>query len=330
MKIDPAKLKPVAEFTHESPLLRCAFDAGDRFLFAGGHGRDVLAIDVASGQKTLLPGHESWVGGMSRVGELLLTSDYAGRVIAWDCGGKEPRKRWLKDAHASTIYALSAGPDGKSFATCDRDGIVRIWQAEDGKQRHELPRNEFPVYGVALHPDGKRIVTADRQPQKPRVQVWDIASGKEQRSIEVAELSGYRRVEDIEWGGIRALALSPDGTRIVACGRNGYDGQACVLVYDTESGKLQHKLALALKGGFYYSAQFHPDGFLLTAGGDVAKGEFRSWDLTRGESLTSIATAGPCHGLDVNPRGNRIIVAQSVGKRSTPESGVLSLHEWSM
>jgi YD repeat-containing protein len=178
------------------------------------------------------------------------TSDYAGRVIAWDCSGKEPRKRWLKDAHPSTIYALSAGPDGKTFATCDRDGVVRIWQAEDGKQRHELPRNEFPVYGVALHPDGKRIVTADRQPQKPRVQVWDIASGKAQRSIEVPELSGYRRVEDIEWGGIRALALSPDGSRIVACGRNGYDGQACVLVYDTESGKLQHKLAQALKGGF--------------------------------------------------------------------------------
>jgi WD40 repeat protein len=330
MKIDPAKSKPAREFKHEAPLMTCAFDAAGRFLFAGGRDRGILAIDLPSGRRTVLAGHDSWVASIVRAGESVLSADYAGRVIAWDSSGKSPVPRYSIEAHPSTIYGLSVAADGRIFATGDRDGCVRIRRTADGKLLRELPRFEFPVYGVAIYPDGERIVTADRRPRKPTIKVWAIASAEEQLSIEVAELSGYRRVEDIEWGGIRALALSPDGSQIVACGRNGYDGQACAMVYDAGDGKLRHKLAQALKGGFYYSAKYHPQGFLLTAGGDIAKGEFRSWDLNQGTSISFVATAGPCHGLDIHPDGMRLAVAQAVGKGSTPESGLLSVHEWSV
>ena len=329
MNIDPTQLKLVSEFKHETPLLSCAVDAQGRFLIAGGRDRKLLAIDLASSQMHPLVGHDSWVGVMTRIGDGVLTGDYAGRVIAWDVHDKIPQPRWTIEAHPCSIYGLSASADGKTFATGDRDGRVRIWQTVDGKQLRELPRIEFPVYGVALHPDGERIVTADRQPQKPRVKVWHLASGQEQRSIDVAELSGYRRVEDIEWGGIRALAVSSDGNQLVACGRNGYDGQACAMIYEANSGKLQHKLALELKGGFYYSAQFHPQGFLMTAGGDLAKGEIRCWDPSTGKSLANLATSGPSFALDIHPQGTRVAVAQAIGKRSAPESGLLAIFEWS-
>jgi WD40 repeat protein len=327
--MNPVHFKPAAEFAHEAPLMSCAFDAGGRFIFAGGRDRSVLAINLDSAKKSLLLGHNSWVGTMARAGDVVLTADFAGRVIAWDSGGQEPKPRWTIDAHPCTIYGLSVSVDGKTFATGDRDGLVRIWRTDDGKMVHELPRIEFPVYGVALHPDGRRIATADRQPQKPRVQVWDIASGKQLLSIDAAELSGYRRVEDIEWGGIRALALSPNGTQLIACGRNGYDGQACAMLYETDGGKLQQKLAISLKGGFYYSAKFHPQGFLMTAGGDIAKGELRCWDLSQNESIASVAGTGPCLGLDVHPDGSGVAVAQAVGKKSAPESGLLSIYELS-
>jgi len=321
MKIDPADLTLVSEFAHDSPLMSCAFDAAGRFILAGGRDRGLLAIDMASAKTTTLDGHESWIGATARAGDVVLTADFAGRVIAWDCATKQPNSRWTIEAHPCTIYGLSAAADERTFATGDRDGAVCIWRTSDGKRLYELPRNEFPIYGVALHPDGKRIVTADRQPQKPRIQIWEIASGKELLSIEVAELSGYRSVEDIEWGGIRALAISPDGDQIIACGRNGYDGQACVVVYDTNGGKIRHKLATALKGGFYYSAKFHPQGFLLTAGGDLAKGELRGWDVKKGESLFNVLTSGPCLGLDVHPLGNRVAVAKAGDKK-------LSVYEW--
>jgi WD40 repeat protein len=322
MTVDPASSKLQAEHKHSAPLLCCAYAPNGRFLFAGGRDRGLVLMDTESNQLTLLEGHESWVSQLASAGsEVVLSADFVGRLIAWDCAGPQPKPKWSIPAHPSAILGLSVSADGKTFATGDREGCVRIWETASGKQLHEMPRAEFPIYGVALPPDGQRLITADRQPQKPRIKVWEVAANKELLAIEVPELSGYRRVEDIEWGGIRGLALSPDGQQIVACGRAGYDGQACALVYGTDDGKLQRKLSLALKGGFYYSAKFHPQGFLMTAGGDLAKGEVRFWNTQQDQSLADLATPSPCMGFDIHPAGQQFAVALLDGKAQVYEWG---------
>ena len=159
--------------------------------------------------------------------ELVLTADFAGTVIAWDCTGDGPQQRWKIAAHASSIYALAASHNGKLFATGDRDGAVRIWQTSDGRQLHELNVQGHPVYALAFHPDGQRLISADRQPKKPRLKAWDFAKATELLNIDVPQLSAYRRYEDIEWGGIRGVTISADGKTIVACGSNEYSGPAC-------------------------------------------------------------------------------------------------------
>lgn len=328
MTIDPASSKLAIEHKHSAPLLCCAYDRRGRFLFAGARDRSLLLVEIESNQSSTLAGHESWVNQLAAAGDGVLSADFAGQVIAWDCTGTQPTPKWNIPAHPSTILGLSVDADGSTFATGDREGCVRIWQASDGKQLHELPRAEYPVYGVAFHPDGRRLITADRQPQKPRIKVWDFKAGKELLAIEVAELSGYRRVEDIEWGGIRGLALSPDGQQIIACGRAGYDGQACALVYGTDDGKLQRKLSLALKGGFYYSAKFHPQGFLMTAGGDIAKGEVRFWNTQQDQSVADLPTPGPCMGVDIHPQGQAFAVALALGKGSSADSGAVHIYDW--
>jgi len=328
MPVQPARTKLVIEHKHDTPLMSCVFDPKGKFLFAGGRGQGVACIELATGKMGTLSGHESWVGEMARAADdLVLTADYAGRVIAWDCTGDQPKQRWQIEAHPSTIRALAVSADGQSFATGDRDGAVRIWQARDGKRSHELPKNEHPIYGLAFHPDGKRIVSADRQPQKPQIKVWDIASGAEALKIEVPELSGYRRVEDIEWGGIRGLTVSPDGALIVACGRGGHDGPATAMIFDSTTGKLSRRLASSMNG-FYYPSRFHAEGFLMTAGGDVAKGEFRAWNVQQDASLSITATVGPCTALDIHPDGTRFAVTLAIGKSSYPDSGVLAIREW--
>ena len=328
MPVNPAKTKLIIEHKHEVPLMSCVFSPNGKHLLAGGRDSGVVCVEVASGKKTMLTGHESWVGDMARAcDDLVLTSDYVGGVIAWDCSGELPTLRWKIAAHPSTIRALAVSADGKTFVTGDRDGTVRLWQSSDGKMMREFPKNEHPIYGLALHPDGKRIITADRRPQKPTIQVWDIASGKELLKIEVPELSGYRRVEDIEWGGIRSLTLSPDGSLIMACGRAGYDGPASMLLYETASGKLHRKLSSTLKG-FCYSARCHRDGFVMAASGEIAKGEFRTWKTDQDKSLADTVTAGPCTALDIHPDSTRFAVTQAIGKSSYPESGVLAIYEW--
>jgi WD40 repeat protein len=226
-----------------------------------------------------------------------------------------------------TIYALAASLDGKLFATGDRDGNIRVWQASDGKRLHEMQVDGLPVYGLAFHPDGQRLISADRQPKKPRLKVWEFATGKEQRNIDVPQLSTYRRVEDIEWGGIRGMTISPDGNTLVACGSHEYSGPACALLFDLATGELKRKLTSTLKG-FYYSAPFHAQGFLLTAGGDIGKGKLRTWDPSQDESIANINTPGPCTSLDIHPGGASYVLTQMVGKSSYPDSGSLTLHDW--
>jgi hypothetical protein len=68
---------------------------------------------------------------------------------------------------------------------------------------------------------------------------------------------------------------------------------------------------------------------LLTVGGDVGKGEFRDWDPDKDESLATVATPGPCTAIDVHPDGRRCVVAQMIGKGSYPDSGTLTMFEWS-
>lgn len=328
MPVDPTKTRLIIEHKHEVPLMSCVFSPNGKHLVAGGRDASIACIEVASGRKTALAGHESWVGDMARAAnELVLSSDHVGHVIAWDCSGDLPKLQWNIEAHSSTIRALTVSADGKTFATGDRDGAVRLWQCTDGKLLRELPRCEHPIYGLALHPDGKRIITADRQPKKPTIRVCDLSSGNELLKIEVPDLSGYRSVEDIEWGGIRSLTLTPDGALIIACGRGGYDGPATLLLYETDGGKLHRKLASTLKG-FSYTARCHHDGFIVAASGELAKGEFRAWHHDQDNSLADTATSGPCTCIDIHPDGRRFAVTQAIGKSSYPEAGGVAFYEW--
>jgi WD40 repeat protein len=329
MKIDPSKTKLVVEYSHPVPLACCAFDPDGRFLFGGGRAAGLVAVDTNSGKPLLLDGHEGWITAAARAGrDTVLTSDSTGKVIAWDCASL-PKIRWNYEIHPTSVLGLSVSVDGESFATSDDDGLVRISRIVDGKKIAELPRIKSPVYAVALHPDGKRIATADHVPKTPRVQLWDIQTGKEEAAITASDLSGYRSVEDIEWTGIRGLAFSPDGKLIAASGRNGYDGGACVLVFDSSSGKPLRKLLSDSKGALAYAARFHPDGFLVACCGDIGKGEVRCWQATTGASLAQIKTTSPCLGLDLHPKAPRFAVAQPVAKKGqNPDSGGLAVYEW--
>lgn len=329
--MDDSISKPTAfaEFEFNAPLMSCSFDAAGRFLFAGGRDTQLVVVELDTKKTSVLKGHSSWIGSIARAADgSVLSADQAGRVIAWDCSGDVPTMKWNIEAAPSTIYGLSVAADGRSFAVADRDGVVRLLTSPDGKSIRSLPRLDQPAYGVAIFPDGRRLATADRRPKTPRVIVRNIESGKQTLVVEVPELSGYRSVEDFEWGGVRALAVSPDGRRLIACGRNGYDGVACALVYDAENGKRLHKLDSSLKGGFYYGARFHPQGFMLAAAGDIGKGEIGCWDPEKGTSCFNLTAAGPCMALDLDAKGRRLAVAQAIGKQSNAESGLLTVFEW--
>ena len=61
----PAQTRLLQEFKHTSPLVGCRFDPTGRFVFAGAQDNSIQRWDLATGKKTALVGHKSWVRALA-------------------------------------------------------------------------------------------------------------------------------------------------------------------------------------------------------------------------------------------------------------------------
>ncbi|MFK5924683.1 MAG: hypothetical protein QM496_21105 [Verrucomicrobiota bacterium] len=322
--IDPSKTYQVKEVEHPAPLLTCQFDATGRFVFAGARDNHLQQIDVATGEKTLLDGHESWVCAIASAPQMIYSGDYTGRVIAWSLTGKGAVKKWDIEAHSQVLRSICVSPDGKQLATGARDGKVRLWSADTGERLNEFSDHSGQVFATIFHPDGRQLVSAEREGNQ--LFQWDLDTGEKVREFDAADLSAYRRFEDIEWGGARGLAFDAFGSRLACCGRHKYAGPASILLYDWKSGKQTEKLVSEFKG-IFYRLQFHPNGFIIAAAGGITVGELCFWEPGEEKMLAKIETKGPAMSFDLHPNGALLAVAQSQGGKSKPENGSLVFYD---
>lgn len=136
-------------------------------------------------------------------------------VRLWDATTGEERLanngRWLD----------FVGADG--FVFVDGDGITRIWDIASQTERLRVD-----TVAVGFDPDGTLMahVTPDR-----RIVITRIAGDQQER------LSVLDTTADVQLDTFDALALSPDGSRVIVIGRRGLDGHEA-FVWATDSGEL--------------------------------------------------------------------------------------------
>ncbi len=345
--IDPVQTHLVQEFKHNSPLIGCRIDPSGRFVFAGAEDNTIQRWELATGKRTALVGHNSWVRALAAepADHLLFSGDYAGRILAWSIHAEAPKPIVLghrpalgpelgrglqtapepaspelgrglqtspeQPAHRGWVRAVAISGDGSLLASAGNDHLVKLWSCPEGKLLRALEGHDCHVYNVAFHPNGQEIVSADL---KGVVKHWTVNTGKAVRDLGAAALYKYDTGFRANIGGIRSMAFDAAGALLACAGitevTNAFAGvgKPLVVLFDWLTGK--RRQALIPKEGFQGTAwgvAFHPLGFIVGAGGGSG-GALWFWKPDQAQAFHTVKLPTNARDVSLHPDGERLAV----------------------
>ena len=291
-----------------------AFSPGGKMLASAGNGGMIHVWDVPSRKcRFSVKGHEgSMVAcvAISPDGKWLASGGGGNRtrtLVLWDLAtGKEVRH--LGD-NMRTVKSVAFSPDGTFLAAVsdvrsthgnpsDREGpdVVRLWDVTTGKLRWE--KETGGATSVAFAPDGKTVASAGSDAV---IHIRDVATGNQVSKIQVPEdrypVENPTGRKGYDWGGVLALAYSPNGKLLASAGHDG-----TVRLWDTTTSRAIHILhghAREVTG-----VTFSPDGKTLASCG--RDHTVRLWDPVNGKLLHApVGHNGEVAHVAVFPDGQR-------------------------
>jgi WD40 repeat protein len=255
-----------------SRVLATAFSPDGRLLASVGLGGGAFLWDQDTARRVRsLQGHSGLpvtAVCFSPDGKRVAAAEEKDAVLIHDVATGEVALR--VPAHPDgLIWSVAYSPDGKRLATSGgligrNHDVVKIWDADTGKQLVSMAGHKAQCSSVAFSPDGKRVASASHD---RTVVIWDASTGKPVRT-----LTGHTDA-------VRCVAYRPQGKQLASA---GYDG--IVKVWDEDTGKA----VLTLQGhtdrvtGVAYSA----DGRRLATGSDDTT--VRVWDAVSGQELLTL------------------------------------------
>ncbi|RMF39736.1 MAG: WD40 repeat domain-containing protein [Planctomycetota bacterium] len=264
---------------HTASLLGCRFSPGGDRVAAGAADASVQLWRLGDDQHASGQGHETWVRcvGFSTDGSTIYSAGYDGNLCWWDADAftaEQAAPRLQISAHEGWVRWLEVHPSGQWIATGGNDCQVRLWDAASGKLVRSFAGHEKHVYSLLFDPTGETLLSGDLAGV---VRQWDVRTGKEMRVLDAAPLHTYHGGQQVDYGGVRCMALSHD-LKWLACGglhkaTNPFAGvqEPLVLVLDWETGQLirTHEMT-GVPRGLIWRLVYQPDGVLIGAcGGDM-------------------------------------------------------------
>ncbi|MEM9943441.1 MAG: c-type cytochrome domain-containing protein [Planctomycetota bacterium] len=136
------------------------FDAikGEKIMTLGEELDSILASDIS-------PGHDFVaMGGPNKLVKLFSLD---GELVS------EIKK------HTEWVTALEFSPDGKYFASGDRNGGLFVWEADSGNEVFGLKGHSKAITGISWRIDGKILATSS---EDATIRVWELENGRQLKS----------------------------------------------------------------------------------------------------------------------------------------------------
>jgi WD40 repeat protein len=237
--LDVANGKEVTQYPlgHENSYfsLRCSPDG--KTLACAFSDRSCL-LDLTTG-RVLHPLPDRPIQAVFTADGKTLVANMGYRLRLWDpVTGKVLRDR---PGDFGWTLALAVSPDGRLLAAADwLDQAVSVWDTASGRLLRRLPLKGEKRYvrNLTFSSDGRTLIASQF---KGFLQFWDVASGKEQRTVQLHDPS--RSKQGFVY--FFQLHVSPDGKHVSTLERLVNQGDSTRLAsWDAATGKLvsQHSL----------------------------------------------------------------------------------------
>ena len=264
---------------HSGQVNAIAFSTDGKILASGGFANPIIQLwELDTGNKrstlTLAEKNDSIAAlAFAKDNTTLISLDQSREIAHWDINTGKKLENTIK---VDAFKAAAFSQDGDAFATGDKDGILRLWDATTNHRwaTFSEPFNEaerLDIRALAFSPNKKIFASAG---EDKTVRLWNT-----ENRTKLGTLEGHGN-----W--ITAIAFSADG-KTLASG----DTHKKIILWDVSTGR-EHA-TLSGHTSTINALAFAPEGTPLYGGclaSGSADGTIRFWNPDTGEELVTFTT----------------------------------------